>query len=1055
MKGKIVFWILIKQTTSMKGLHQLVIVFLIYLPGLGFSQGGTDQGFDSKWIEPLEYRSVGPTRGGRVTAITGISSQPFTFYMGSTGGGVWRTFDAGQSWDCISDGQIKAGSIGAVEVAPSDPHVIYVGTGSACPRGNISSGIGMYKSWDEGKTWKHIGLDHAGQIGKIIIHPQNPNIAYVAALGNIFAPNSERGVFRTLDGGETWEKVLYISDTTGVVDMVMHPRNPNILYAASWRAERKPWTLIDGGMEGGIWQSRDGGKNWTKLKGGLPEGLLGRIGLAISPVNPNRIWALIQAAEEEKGGLYRSDDGGESWKRINRDHKLRQRGWYYSHITADPKDEHTIYASNTGFYKSIDGGKSFDTRIATPHGDNHGVWINPENTDIMINCNDGGANVSLNGGKTWSTQLNQPTSEFYRVTVDNQFPYRLYAGQQDNSTISVPGYAIPDITDTQHWMEVGGGECADVAVDPRHPHIVYASSYSGELTYRNLQTGFTRQLTAYPHYTEGTAQRKLKYRWQWNYPIFVSHHNPDEIYQGSNYVMKSTNKGETWEIVSPDLTRKLDQYHDIPGGPIQHDATGVEVYSSIFALKESPQTPGLIWVGSDDGLVHLTRDGGGQWENITPEQMPREGTVNKIELSTHDPARAFLAVYNYRYGDTNPYVYRTNDYGKNWKLLTDGQNGIPEGHFVRAIAEDPQRKGLLYAGTEFGMYISFDDGEHWKSFQLNLPHTPITDLEVHQKDLVISTQGRAFWILEDLTLLHQLNDEVMDSDAYLFKPRDTYRTNTGGRDGRPAKLFFYLSEEMEESEVSVAILDENDQHIIRWSTDPDTSDHEKKLEVSTGVNHMKWDLRYPGPEMVEEFVAMVFSAGREPGPKAIPGKYKIQLSVDDQVLEQDFLVLPDPRWNDITKEDYQEQFDMAQDLIHWIDESQDWLRKIRAIKTQVADIANRAVKAGHSEKISAQAKAIHDALTKVEQQLFQEKIETSQDEINYPRVFSNHIARLYRVVVDDDHRPTGGMKERYRDLQEHYKTIIKPLEEIQLTHLKQFNELLEQENVARIIIGKK
>ncbi len=530
--------------------------------------------------------------------------------MGTTGGGdFWRTDDAGTSWDNMTDGQIGAGSIGAVAVSVSDPNVMYVGTGSACTRGNVSPGVGVYKSTDQGKTWSFTGLKSAGQIGKIIIHPTNPDLVYVAALGNIFGPNNERGLFRSSDGGKNWEKTLYVSDSTGVIDLAMNLQNPRIIYAAAWRAERKPWTMIDGGKEGGIYRSSDGGVSWKKLEDGLPSGLLGRIALAVSPANPQRVWALIQAAEEESGGIYRSEDGGDSWTRINRDHRHRQRGWYYTHLTADPQDENTLYSSNTRFYKSVDGGENFE-KIETPHGDNHGVWINPDNTRIMINCNDGGANVTLNGGKTWSTQLNQPTSEFYRVTVDNQFPYRLYAGQQDNTTISVPSQELPAVSETEHWEAVGGGESADVAVHPTDPDIVYAGTYSGEITYLNRKTGQLLQMTAYPHYTEGTEQRDLKYRWQWNYPLFVSIHNPVELYMGSNVVHRSTDHGQTWEIISPDLTLALDKYHDIPGGPIQHDATGVEVYSSIFALEESPHNPGEIWAGSDDGLVHLTRDGG-------------------------------------------------------------------------------------------------------------------------------------------------------------------------------------------------------------------------------------------------------------------------------------------------------------------------------------------------------------------------------------------------------------------------------------------------------------
>ena len=1024
------------------------LFYLFLLSHFSFIHSPISAQPDEGFFEHLEYRSLGPSRGGRSTAVEGVPSKPFTFYMGTTGGGVWRTEDAGNSWEVLTDGQIPTGGIGAIAVAPSATHRIYVGTGSAAPRGNVSPGIGMYRSNDEGETWEAIGLEKAGQIGKIVVHPKDPDHLYVAALGNIFGPNPERGVFRSRDGGNSWEKVFYQSDTTGAIDLVMHPTNPDILYAAMWRAERKPWTLIDGGLEGGIWQSKDGGDSWEKLQGGLPTGLLGKIGLAISPANPRRIWALIQAAEEADGGLYRSDDGGKKWTRLDRHHKHRQRGWYYSHITADPQDENTLYSSNTGFYRSIDGGKSFTDRIKTPHGDNHGVWINPDNPDIMINCNDGGANVSLNRGKTWSTQHNQPTSEFYRISVDNNFPMRVYAGQQDNTTISVHVHRPPGLSPSGDWLAVGGSECADVAIDPRDPNIVYATSYSGEITYMNRATGEVREVTAYPHYTEGTKQRDLKYRWQWNFPIFISQYQPDHIYQGSNYVMRSKDKGHSWQIISPDLTRKLDQYHDIPGGPIQHDATGVEVYSSIFALEESPHNEGEIWVGTDDGRVHITRDGGDNWEEITPKGMPYEGTVNKIELSSHASGRALMVVYNYRYQDFAPYIYLTNNYGKSWKKLTDGSNGIPADHFVRAIAEDPNQKGLLYAGTEFGMYISFDEGSSWQPFQLNLPHTPITDMEVVGKTLVLSTQGRSFWALDDLSPLHQW-ESVAGKEHYLFEPKSVYRSNTGKR---KARFHIYLENAPDSQEVYTLELFNAQQDLVRkWSSQPDKGANEQQLDLSEGMNLVEWDLRYPGPNMVDGFVAMVMQAGKERGPMVVPGIFNLVLSNGNWKETQRLNVQADPRWQDISPEDYEAQRDLALEVIELINESQDHIRKIRSVQKQSKGIAERAVNSGFSESLKTQAQALSEKLANVEADLYQKRIETSQDEINFPRKFSNHIARLYGVILQGAQAPTAGMQERYEDLKKQYEAFIKPLDQVLNQDLKDFNQLLEAEGVDWIL----
>lgn len=1009
------------------------------------------QTIDPALISGVNYRAVGPTRGGRATAVAGVIQKPFEFYMGATGGGVWKTTDAGTTWRNVSDGQLAAGSIGAIAVAPADYNIVYVGTGSACPRGNVSAGVGMYKSVDEGETWAFIGLPKTGQIAKIAVHPTNPDRVYVAALGNIFGPNPERGVYRSQDGGKSWQQVLFVSDSTGAVDLALDPNNPRVIYAAMWRAERKPWTLIDGGREGGIWKSIDGGDTWEKLGGGLPTGLLGRIGLAVSPANAKRVWALVQAKVEEDGGLYRSDDGGKSWNKINRHHKLRQRGWYYSHITADPQDENTLYASNTGFYRSIDGGNTFSERIATPHGDNHGVWINPLNPDIMINCNDGGANVSLNGGKSWSAQKTYATAEFYRVTVDNQFPFRLYAGQQDNTTISVPSAGTYTLTPYEEWFNAGGAESGDVAVDPTNPDIIYAGTYSGEITYLNRQEAYIRQVTAYPHYTEGTEQRDLKYRWQWNYPIAINPFNPQEVYQASNYVHVSTDKGQTWQVISPDLTRQLDQYHGIPGGPIQHDGTGVEIYSTIFAFEISTLEEGVFWAGSDDGLIHISRDKGHTWQNITPATMPAEGTVNKISLSKHAKGRAFVAVYRYRDNDFKPYIFRTTDYGQTWDLLTDGRNGIPANHFVRAIVEDPEVKGLLYAGTEFGAYVSFNDGQSWQSLQQNLPVVPITDMEIQDNSLALSTQGRSFYVMDDLAPLREAAGHTK-TDNILYTPRPAYRTNVFGKD---ANIKFYLGQEIDSTtEVKIAVVGAAKDTLVVFTNQADETRHQRQLAVKKGFNTLHWNLRVDGPELVEDFVSMVLRNPAE-GPKIPAGNYTVRLTVGDSEVIKPLVVRIDPRWTEVTAADFEQQYAMGVAIANLIEEAHKTLKNIRAIRSQAKAIAERATAAGYGKELTQAAAELDKKLTEVEDLIIQNKVETSQDAINYPRKFSNHVGRLYSVLVYADGKPTGGVIERYEDVKKEYAIIKTKFNLLMANEFIHYNQLLEQENVPRIIISPK
>ncbi len=951
--------------------------------------------YDPSHYGAMEYRMIGPYRGGRVTAVTGVGGQPFTFYFGATGGGVWKSTNAGESWTNISDSDFEVGSIGAIAVADSDPNVIYVGTGSACPRGNISVGNGVYKSTDAGKTWTHVGLPEAGLIARVRVHPKEPDLVYVAALGHIFGPNDERGVFRSRDGGKTWDKVLYISEKTGAVDLAMNPKNPREMYAAMWRAERKPWTFIDGDEEGGIYKTTDGGDNWNKLESDLPDGLIGRIGLALSPKQPDRVWAQV-TAEKGKGGLYRTDDAGKTWTLISEDRNLQGRGWYYAHVTADPNDENTVWAMNAGFFKSIDGGKSFE-RVSVPHGDNHDLWINPNDSRIMIQSNDGGANVTLDGAETWTTQYNQPTAEFYRVTVDNRFPYRVYGAQQDNSTITVPSWSQGGITPKQYWYAVAGGESGHIAVDPDNPDLTYAGNYIGLIDRYDRGTGHSRNVIVYPEMADGVAPKDLKYRFQWNAPIIISPHDPQTIYHTSNFVHRTTDGGMSWETISPDLTKNEMEKQELPGDPIQHDHTGVEVYSTVFAFQESPHQPGELWAGTDDGIVQLSRDKGQSWTDITPKNMPDDGTVNMLDISSHQPGRAFIAVYRYRMDDFSPYIFRTNDHGENWDLLTSGANGIPQNHPVRVVREDPDRKGLLYAGTEFGMFVSFDDGAHWQSLQLNLPHVPVTDLLVHRQDLVVATQGRSFWILDDLTALHQISEQVGSSDMFLFKPRDTHRIEGRGFRGdraptpRPAGavIYYHLAEKLD-VKIQLEILDDQNQ-VIRTFESKDEKDQavddeeeqkEKPIPAKKGMNRFVWDLKHQKLDTVK---GSVMSLGYTGGYWAVPGNYKVRLSKGEDVpLETSFQILKDPRLTDLTQADLEKQFELVTQVRDKITEVHNHIRTIRSVREQMKNVIKLAKKSGIEGDFKDRADSIDEKLTSVEEELIQAKNEAGQRSVELP-----------------------------------------------------------------------
>jgi len=1035
-------------------------------PLLSPSASGTAQEralrYDPKLYQAMQWRLIGPFRGGRVTAVAGVPSQPMTFYMGATGGGVWKTEDGGMTWRNISDGYFKTGSIGAIAVADSDPNVIYVGTGEACPRGNVSHGDGVYKSTDGGRTWVNVGLRDTRHIARIRIHPQNPDLVYVAALGHVFGPNAERGIFRSKDGGKTWEKVLYVDEKTGAIDLAMDPTNPRILYAAFWQVLRQPWALISGGPGSGLYKTTDGGDTWTPLTNGLPQGIKGRIGVAVSPARPDRVWAIVEA---EDGGVFRSDDGGRSWRLVNRERKLRQRAWYYSHIYADPKDPDTVYVLNVQFFKSIDGGRTFDITIRAPHGDHHDLWINPNNPQIMINSNDGGANVTFNGGQTWSPQSNQPTAQFYRVAVDNRFPYYVYGAQQDNTTVAIASRTTGPGIDRPDWYPVGGGESGYVIPHPQDPNIVYAGSYGGLITRYDHRTRQARNITAWPQTAVGEAAKNLKYRFQWNAPILISPHDPKVLYHAAQVLLRSTDEGQTWQEISPDLTRNDKSKQDYSGGPITRDNTGVEVYGTIFALAESPRQAGVIWAGTDDGLVWVTRNGGKNWENVTPKELPEWGTVNAIEASPHDPATAYIAVHRYRLDDYRPYIFKTNDYGKTWKKIT---RGLPEDSFVRVVREDPVRRGLLYAGTETGVYVSFDDGETWQSLQLNLPVVPIHDLVVKDTDLVAATHGRSFWILDDLTPLREMTDSVAQADVFLFTPRPTYRMEGGsadipglGKNPPNGVIVYYVFKQKPEGEVKLEFLDARGNVIRTFSSRareeeaPPSPMAEffgmgptpQRVPAEAGMNRFVWDLRYPDPVRVPGAVTW----GSAQGPKVVPGTYQVRLVVGGRTLVRSFEVRKDPRVT-TTQEELQEQFDLLMQIRDAINDVHAAVNQLRDVKRQLEELTKRLSDHPQGRTLADSIRTLQERLARIEEELLQTRNEAPQDPLNFPPKLNNQLITLYGVVASADARPTAAARARWEELKAQVARQLSDLRQVLDRDLADVNRRMRDLGISPIFV---
>lgn len=999
----------------------------VFLAVLG---GTVEAQVDTALYGGMRYRMVGPFRGGRSTAVTGVAGQPHRFYMGATGGGVWRTDDAGLHWVNLTDRFLDVGSIGAIDVADSDPNVIFVGTGSACIRGNVSTGRGIWKSADAGATWEFAGLPDAGAIGAVVVHPTNPELVYVAALGHPFGKNRERGVYRSKDGGKGWDIVLFLNDSTGAVSLAMNPKNPREIYAGMWRAERKPWTLISGGPEGGVYKTTDGGDTWKKLGGGLPSGLVGKVTVTVSGGNPDRVWAFVEA--EPDGGIYRSDDAGRTWTRLNAEFRLIQRPWYFGHIVADPKDENRVYMLNTEFFRSDDGGRTFE-EIKVPHGDNHALWINPENPEQYVLGDDGGAEVTLTGGKTWAANYSQPTAELYDVTVDNQPNYRIYGSQQDNTTISVrhhmSGHSLKPV---EEWRHAAGCETGPVALHPDHPNTIWSGCYGGVINVMDVAKDTRRNVNVYPE-NQGVAPKDLKNRFQWVAPIVVSPHDSNTVYHASQFVYRTRDLGMTWQAVSPDLTTNNPAYQGFPGGPIHGDHTGVEVFTTVFALVVSPHDAKTLLAGSDDGRVHLTRDEGQSWTDVTPRDLPALGTVNRIEVSAHDPGRAFLAVQRYRLDDWRPYIFRTNDFGKTWSLLTDGKNGIPANHPVRVVREDPVRKGLLYAGTEFGLFVSFDDGVRWQSLQLNLPATPVTDLKVQRGDLVVATQGRSFWVLDDLTPLRELAGRPPVVEARLFTPRDAARGVMGGvldqydlvrPDSLPFGALMHYVLPADRKTVVLEILDPRGRLVRSWSSDSGRGNSRPRLGVKRGFFRVAWDLTYPGVRPPGGA-----AGGEGDGVKAPPGNYQARLTVDGQTDMRTFNVVGNPADPSVTQADYDAQFALSRAVRDTLDALCRSIEALRSVREQTKTLLGRARSGGKDlSGLLALADSLIGGVTALEEELTQTK---SRRGLAVPARLDAQYASLHGYLTSAggygpgsaEGRPPRGAYDRQRDLDRQWGAI--------------------------------
>ncbi len=1003
---------------------------------------------DSILFSKVKYRSIGPYRGGRSGAVAGDLNQKNTFYFGGTGGGVWKTIDGGSNWKNISD-KYFGGSIGCVSVAPSDPTILYVGEGENSLRGNVSEGFGIWRTDDGGRSWRNIGLKDSRHIIRIIIHPKNPDIVWVAAIGHLFGPNEERGVFKTIDGGKTWKKVLYINNQTGCSDLIMEPGNPSVLYAGTWRILRTPYSLESGGDGSGLWKSIDGGETWKNISAnkGFPKGLWGIVGVTVCPSNTDKIYALI---ENKEGGLYVSSDAGESWTLQSSDNNIRQRAWYYTKVFADPKNENAVYVLNVNFLKSTDGGKTF-RNINTPHGDHHDLWIDPADGNRMVVADDGGAQISFDGGNNWSTYENQPTAQFYRVSTDNHFPYRILGAQQDNSTVRILSRSEGGQITTNDWQETAGAESGYVVADPVNPDIVYGGNYSGYLSRLDHKTGENRAVSVWPDDPLGAGADVSKYRFQWNFPIFFSPHDPKKLYAGGNILFATENEGASWTALGGDLTTNDKERQRSSGGPITKDNTGVEVYCTIFTAAESLLEKNLLWTGSDDGLIHVSRDGGKNWENVTPKEAGQWMMWNCVETDPFDNGKAYFVGTKYKSDDFAPYIFKTADYGKTWTKIT---NGISSMHFTRALRADRKIKGLLYCGTEYGMYISYDDGANWKPFQLNLPVVPITDLTIKENDLIVATQGRSFWVLDDLSVVQQKDNGILNKNLHVFAVNDAYRfdgsqnlnpRNAGMNPPNGSIINYYVKHVTDSSKVSIEIMDRNKKQIKLFAT----NSKDNKIEVGKGMNQFVWNMIYPPAERVE---GLILWHGTVPGPKGAPGTYYYKIKADKDSVEGSFVIKANPVYK-LSQQDYEEQFNFLITVRDKFNDIQKAGKNIRDIRKQINDFIDKQGKDCPKE-IKQQADTINKQMTAIEESLHQTKAKSGQDVLNYPIRLDDKISGLYDFASSGNAAPAKQVKDAYAELSAQADIQLNKLKRIIEEDLVKLNGMIREKALPVIGIKK-